>query len=127
MEENQSNEASQVEIQARLENKVHELRNELFQLRTSVRDWFQGRYEDYDFADEFEISVDDINELLGSINASQLDRKFEGTITLELSFEINATNREEAEALLESTVSDFGYSDGLIEVTVGSTYFDWND
>lgn len=127
MEENQSNEASQVEVQARLENKVHELRSELYTLRTEVRGWFQGRYEDYDFADEFEINVDDINELLVSINATPLERKFEGTITLELSFEVHASDREEAEALLESTVSDFGYSDGLIDITVESTYFDWND
>lgn len=125
--QNQSNEASQVEVQARLENRVHELRSELYDLRSRVRSWFQSRYEDYDFADEFEITVDDINELLHEIDATPLERKFTGTITLEISFEIHSTERDEAEALLEATVSDFGYSDGSLEISVDSTHIEFND
>lgn len=125
--QNQSNEASQVEVQARLENKVHELRSELYKLRTEVRGWFQGCYEDSDFDDYFYVNVEDINNLLGKIGASQLERVFEGTVTLEISFKVHAEDRDEAEAIIESNISDFALDDGISEMSVDSSHIEFND
>jgi hypothetical protein len=124
MEENQSNEASQVEIQARLENKLSETRGSLLIVRDEVRNFFQSRYEDNNFSDDFEITVDEVNGLLDEIGASNLECIFEGTVTLELTFKVHAENRTDAEDLIESHISDYGYDDGIIELSVDSTYID---
>jgi len=124
MEENQSNEASQVEIQARLENRLTETRVSLIQVRDEVRNFFQSRYEDNNFSDDFEISLEEINGLLDDIGASNLECIFEGTVTLELTFKVHAENRTDAEDLIESHISDYGYDDGIIELSVDSTYID---
>jgi hypothetical protein len=124
MEENQSNEASQVEIQARLEDRLHETRVSLIKIRDEVRNFFQGRYEENSFSDDFEISVDEVNNLLDDIGASNLECIFEGTVTLELTFKVHAENRTDAEDLIESHISDYGYDDGIIELSVDSTYID---
>jgi hypothetical protein len=124
MEENQSNEASQVEIQARLENRLSETRVSLIQVRDEVRNFFQSRYEENGFSDDFEISVEEVNGLLDDIGASNLECIFEGTVTLELTFKVHAENRTDAEDLIESHISDYGYDDGIIELSVDSTYID---
>jgi nicotinamide mononucleotide adenylyltransferase len=124
MEENQSNEASQVEIQARLENRLSETRVSLVQVRDEVRNFFQTRYEENGFSEVFEITVDEVNGLLDDIGASNLECIFEGTVTLELSFRVHAENRTDAEDLIESHISDYGYDDGIIELSVDSTEID---
>ena len=124
MEENQSNEASQVEIQARLENRLSETRVSLIQVRDEVRNFFQTRYEENDFSDDFVIDIDEVNGLLNDIGASNLECIFEGRVVLELSFKVHAENRSDAEDLIESHISDYGYDDGIIELSVDSTEID---
>ena len=124
MEENQSNEASQVEIQARLENRLSETRVSLVQVRDEVRNFFQTRYEENDFSDDFVIDIDEVNGLLNDIGASNLECIFEGRVVLELSFKVHAENRSDAEDLIESHISDYGYDDGIIELSVDSTEID---
>jgi hypothetical protein len=124
MEENQSNEASQVEIQARLENRLSETRVSLVQVRDEVRNFFQTRYEENDFSDDFVIDIDEVNGLLNDIGASNLECIFEGSVVLELSFKVHAENRSDAEDLIESHISDYGYDDGIIELSVDSTAID---
>jgi len=127
MEEKIDDRASRVEIQARLENRLAEVRSELFSARSKVSEFFQSRYEDYDFPDEFEINTDEINELLESIGASILQKAFEGTLTLEISFKVRADSREDAEIEIENYISDWGYDSDEITLSTDTTHIEFNN
>jgi hypothetical protein len=127
MEEKIDDRASRVEIQARLENRLAETRGELFSVRSKVSEFFQTRYEDYDFPDEFEINTDEINELLESIGASILQKAFEGTLTLEISFKVRADSREDAEIEIENYISDWGYDSDEITLSTDTTHIEFNN
>jgi len=127
MEEKIDDRASQVEIQARLESRLGEARSELFSVRSIVSEFFQSRYEDYDFADEFEISTDEINDLLERIGASVLQKAFEGSVTLEVSFKVRADSKEDAEAEIENYISDWGYDSDEITLSTDTTHIEFHN
>ena len=127
MEEKIDDRASRVEIQARLENRLAEVRSELFSVRSKVSEFFQTRYEDYDFPDEFEINTDEINELLESIGASILQKAYEGSVTLEVSFKVRADSKEDAEAEIENYISDWGYDSDEITLSIDTTHIEFHN
>lgn len=126
-EKNEAFRREQIEIQARLENRLSETRNELFLIRSTISDWFQTRYEDYDFADEFEITSEEINDLLESIGASQLQKAFEGSVTLEVSFKVRADSQDDAEAEIENYISDWGYDSNDITLSIFNTTIEFEN
>jgi predicted nuclease with TOPRIM domain len=90
-----------------IKDKVWYLRSETIKIKDSVRSFFQERYNEEDYPDELTITIDDINDLLTSISASELAKAFTATANVEISFTVLAETREDA----ESIVND--YIDGI--------------
>jgi hypothetical protein len=81
-------------------DKVWEHRSENMKMRDTVRNFFQERYNEEDYPDELTITIDDINDLLTSIGASELAKAFAATANVEISFTVIAESKEDAEAII---------------------------
>ena len=83
-----------------LRDKVWEHRSENMKMRDTVRDFFQERCNEEDYPDELTIAVSEINDLLTSINATQLSKSFEATANVEITFTVVAEDKECAEEII---------------------------
>jgi hypothetical protein len=83
-----------------LRDKVWEHRSESMKMRDTVRDFFQERCNEEDYPDELTITIDEINDLLTSINATHLSKSFEATANVEIIFTVVAEDKEGAEEII---------------------------
>lgn len=112
-----------------LRDKSWEQRAELMRIRDNVRTWFQERYEESDYSSEFQVDVDDVNALLSDINASELEKVYEASATIELTIRVHAENKDDAESIIDDhlTSIDFGAYGGEDEYEVESIDVRVND
>lgn len=100
--------------------------DQLLTIRNQVWEFFDNNFDSDD--DSATIDKDDVNELLETIGAQQLEKEFVGTVTVEFSFTVRATDENDAENIINDAVScldqhiDAGshdeYSIGDISVTI---------
>jgi hypothetical protein len=98
--------------------------NQVNQLRESVHQFFTDAFDSS--YDDATINLTDVNELLLSIGASQLEQEFEGRVTITYSFTVKAEDEDDARSKVEDAVSslenqidagaDDSYSEESIEV-----------
>lgn len=93
-------EQSQTDYRGKI-NQVNQLRESVHQFFT---DAFDSSYEDAT------INLTDVNELLLSIGASQLEQEFEGRVTISYSFTVKAEDEDNAREKVESAVSGMEYN-----------------
>ena len=93
-------EQSQTDYRGKI-NQVNQLRESVHQFFT---DAFDSSYEDAT------INLTDVNELLLSIGASQLEQEFEGRVTITYSFTVKAEDEDNAREKVESAVSGMEYN-----------------
>ena len=94
------------------------------QIRESVHQFFIDAFDSS--YDDATINLTDVNELLSSIGASQLEQEFEGRVTITYSFTVKAEDEDDARSKVEEAVSgmesnfdagaDDSYSEESIEV-----------
>ncbi len=94
------------------------------QIRESVHQFFIDAFDSS--YDDATINLTDVNELLLSIGASQLEQEFEGRVTITYSFTVKAEDEDDARSKVEEAVSgmesnfdagaDDSYSEESIEV-----------
>ncbi len=94
------------------------------QIRESVHQFFIDAFDSS--YDDATINLTDVNELLLSIGASQLEQEFEGRVTITYSFTVKAEDEDDARSKVEDAVSslenqidagaDDSYSEESIEV-----------
>lgn len=82
-------------------NQVNQLRESVHQFFT---DAFDSSYEDAT------INLTDVNELLLSIGASQLEQEFEGRVQITYSFTVKAEDEDNAREKVEAAVSGMEYN-----------------
>ena len=82
-------------------NQVNQLRESVHQFFT---DTFDSSYEDAT------INLTDVNELLLSIGASQLEQEFEGRVTISYSFTVKAEDEDNAREKVEAAVGGMEYN-----------------
>jgi hypothetical protein len=98
--------------------------NQVIQIRASVHQFFTDAFDSS--YDDATINLTDVNELLSSIGASQLEQEFEGRVTITYSFTVKAEDEDDARSKVEDAVSslenqidagaDDSYSEESIEV-----------
>jgi hypothetical protein len=98
--------------------------NQVTQIRASVHEFFTNAFDSS--YDDATINLTDVNELLSSIGASQLEQEFEGRVTITYSFTVKAEDEDDARSKVEDAVSslenqidagaDDSYSEESIEV-----------
>jgi uncharacterized Zn finger protein (UPF0148 family) len=98
--------------------------NQVNQIRESVHQFFTDAFDSS--YDDATINLTDVNELLSSIGASQLEQEFEGRVTITYSFTVKAEDEDDARAKVEEAVgnlenqidagNDDSYSEESIEV-----------
>lgn len=98
--------------------------NQVNQIRESVHQFFTDAFDSS--YDDATINLTDVNELLLSIGASQLEQEFEGRVTITYSFTVKAEDEDDAKSKVEEAVSgmesnfdagaDDSYSEESIEV-----------
>jgi hypothetical protein len=98
--------------------------NQVTQIRASVHQFFTDAFDSS--YDDATINLTDVNELLSSIGASQLEQDFEGRVTITYSFTVKAEDEDDARSKVEDAVSgmefnfdagnDDSYSEESIEV-----------
>jgi hypothetical protein len=98
--------------------------NQVTQIRASVHQFFTDAFDSS--YDDATINLTDVNELLSSIGASQLEQEFEGRVTITYSFTVKAEDEDDARSKVEDAVSslenqidagaDDSYSEESIEV-----------
>ena len=110
-------------------DKVWEQRAELNNIRDLVRNFFQEKYAENDYDDYFNVDVEDVNTLLSNINASELERVYEASATIELTIRVHAENKDDAESIIDDhlTSIDFGAYGGEDEYEVESIDVRVND
>lgn len=91
-------------------DRTFELREELRKTRELVRDFFQQRYEDNDYSDDFNIDVEDINALLADIKATPLSKVFDAGATIELVIKVHAESAEDADAIIRDHLDSIDWS-----------------
>ena len=109
-------EQSQIDYRGKI-NQVNQIRESVYQFFT---DAFDSSYDDAT------INLTDVNELLSSIGASQLEQEFEGRVTIVYSFTVKAEDEDDARNKVEEAVSnlenqidagnDDSYSEESVEV-----------
>jgi len=75
-------------------------------IRDTVRNFFQERYTDNEHPDDLTFDIDEINELLSSIDASQLLKRFEANATVEITFKVIAEDKNDAENIINDYLAD---------------------
>lgn len=97
-------------------------RDQINELRNTVWEFFDNNFDGDD--DSATLNKDDVNELLERIGAQQLEKQFVGTVTVEFSFTVYASDENEAESIINDAVScldqhiDAGSND---EYSIGDT------
>lgn len=98
-----------VELKKRFEeirDEMYKVRGNLNGVRDKVRNFFQERYTDNDYPDDLTFDIDEINDLLDSIDASALSKKYEATATVDITFKVFADDKDEAESIINDYLSD---------------------
>jgi len=88
--------------------RVRSYRDDLFKLRESVHQFFTDAFDSS--YEDATINLTDVNELLLSIGASQLEQEFEGRVTISYSFTVKAEDEDNAREKVESAVSGMEYN-----------------
>jgi hypothetical protein len=97
------------EIQIQYEKAKEEMwtnRSLCISIRDTVRNFFQERYTDNEHPDDLTFDIDEINQLLKDIDASQLSRKFEASATVEITFKVHAEDKDDAENIISDYLGD---------------------
>jgi len=102
MEEQENKEQFSVEQHEQL----WKARNDLTDIRSVVLNFFQERYTDLDYPDDLTFDIDEINQLLRDINASELSKKFDATATIEITFKVLADDKYDAESIINDYIAD---------------------
>lgn len=82
--------------------------NQVNQLRESVHQFFTDAFDSS--YDDATINLTDVNELLLSIGASQLEQEFEGRVQITYSFTVKAEDEDNAREKVEAAVSGMEYN-----------------
>jgi hypothetical protein len=114
-------------LKEQLQRSEQDFRNKLTQvnqIRESVHQFFTDAFDSS--YEDATINLTDVNELLLSIGASQLEQEFEGRVTITYSFTVKAEDEDDARAKVEEAVgnlenqidagNDDSYSEESIEV-----------
>jgi hypothetical protein len=97
------------ELQIQYEKAKEEMwtnRSLCISIRDTVRNFFQERYTDNEHPDDLTFDIDEINELLSSIDASQLLKRFEANATVEITFKVIAEDKNDAENIINDYLAD---------------------
>ena len=89
------------------QEKADKLVDKLYNVKRQVRDFFK----DNEWSDgAITISKTDVNELLSEIDCDKLTTKYQGTYTITGTFNIEASDEDEAQSIIsdESEVSNYG-------------------
>ena len=98
-----------VELQKRFQeirDEMYKVRSDLNAARDVVLNFFQERYTDLDYPDDLTFDIDEINQLLRDINASELSKKFDATATIEITFKVLADDKYDAESIINDYIAD---------------------
>lgn len=89
------------------QEKADKLVDKLYNVKRQVRDFFK----DNEWSDgAITVSKTDVNELLSEIDCDKLTTKYQGTYTITGTFNIEASDEDEAQSIIsdESEVSNYG-------------------
>lgn len=113
-----------VELKKRFEeirDEMYKVRGNLNGVRDKVRNFFQERYADNDYPDDLTFDIDEINDLLDSIDASALSKRYEATATVDITFKVFADDKDDAESIINDYLSDLSvYVNGEDDYEVDS-------
>jgi hypothetical protein len=81
--------------------------DKLYNLRRQLRDFFKD--QDWD-SGEITINKKDVNELLGELECDKLTSKYVGTFTITGTFNVEADDEEDVEAIISDSTEVENYS-----------------
>ena len=105
-EEDMEEQGNKEEFSVEQHEQLWKARNDLIDIRSAVLNFFQERYTDLDYPDDLTFDIDEINQLLRDINASELSKKFDATATIEITFKVLADDKYDAESIINDYIAD---------------------
>ena len=105
-EEDMEEQGNKEEFSVEQHEQLWKARNDLTDIRSVVLNFFQERYTDLDYPDDLTFDIDEINQLLRDINASELSKKFDATATIEITFKVLADDKYDAESIINDYIAD---------------------